>query len=142
MDFQLRTTFSGVSSTHCLCSGVWRRVPPLLSRVANDLAKRLLARVKQLRESLALTQEQFAERAGLGYKYYQSVEAGRRRDIRLSTLEKLAKACGLELRELLNFDPPPLLAQEDPESDRSRSTTIAQSASRSKRKPPRRARAP
>lgn len=78
------------------------------------MAKRLLARVKQLRESLELTQEQFAERAGLGYKYYQSVEAGRRRDIRLSTLEKLAKACGLELWELLNFDSPPMVAQEDP----------------------------
>lgn len=81
------------------------------------MAKRLLARVKQLRESLELTQEQFAERAGLGYKYYQSVEAGRRRDIRLSTLEKLAKACGLELWELLNFDTPPMIAQEDPAAD-------------------------
>lgn len=78
------------------------------------MAKRLLARVKQLRETLELTQEQFAERAGLGYKYYQSVEAGRRRDIRLSTLEKLAKACGLELWELLNFETPPMAAQEDP----------------------------
>jgi transcriptional regulator with XRE-family HTH domain len=55
------------------------------------MAKRLLARIKQIREGLDLTQEVFAERAGLGYKYYQSVEAGRRRDIRLSTLEKLAK---------------------------------------------------
>jgi len=33
-----------------------------------------------------------------------AVEAGHRRDIRLSTLEKLAKACGLELWELFDFD--------------------------------------
>jgi transcriptional regulator with XRE-family HTH domain len=78
------------------------------------MAKRLLARVKQLRESLELTQEAFAERAGLGYKYYQSVEAGRRRDIRLSTLEKLAKACGLAPWELLDFDKQPLVAHEEP----------------------------
>jgi len=43
-------------------------------------------------------------RAGLKYKHYQSIEAGRKTDIRFSTLEKLAKACGLELYELLNFD--------------------------------------
>ncbi len=76
--------------------------------VANDMAKRLLARVKQLRESLGLSQEAFAEKAGLGYKYYQSVEAGRKRDIRVSTLEKLAKACGLEPAELLDFKTDPV----------------------------------
>jgi transcriptional regulator with XRE-family HTH domain len=72
--------------------------------VANDTAKRLLARVKRLREAHGLTQESFAEKSGLDYKYYQSVEAGRRRDLRLSTLEKLAAACGLKLWQLLNLD--------------------------------------
>ena len=82
--------------------------------MANDLAKRLLARVKQRREGLGLTQEAFAEKAGLGYKYYQSVEAGRKRDIRLSTIEKLAKACELKLGELLEVDAPlPLVAETD-----------------------------
>ncbi len=90
-------------------------------------ANRLLARVKELREGLGLTQEAFAEKAGLGYKYYQSVEAGRRRDIRLSTIEKLARACGLQLWELLNFDLPVGVVREpDPEPylvpRRSRST--------------------
>lgn len=73
----------------------------------NNTATRLLARVKELREAHGLSQEAFAEKAGLGYKYYQHVESGRRRDIRLSTLEKLAKACGLELWELLNLDVEP-----------------------------------
>jgi transcriptional regulator with XRE-family HTH domain len=76
--------------------------------VANETIKRLLARVKALREALGLSQEAFAERAGLTYKYYQHVEAGRRRDIRLSTVEKLAKACGLEPAELLDFKTDPV----------------------------------
>ena len=94
------------------------------------MSKRLLARVKQFRENLGLSQEAFAEKAGLGYKYYQSVEAGRKRDIRLSTLEKLAKACGLELWELFNFDAAPLAVGEDPAEHGFKS-----SASKGARKP-------
>jgi transcriptional regulator with XRE-family HTH domain len=82
--------------------------------VANETAKRLLARIKELREAYGLSQEAFAEKAGLTYKYYQHVEAGRKRDIRLSTLEKLASACGIELWELLNFETSPGLLAEDP----------------------------
>ncbi len=79
----------------------------------NDTAKLLLERVKSLRLSLGLSQEAFAEKVGLGYKYYQSVEAGRRRDLRLSTLEKLANGCGLRVWQLLNFDvEPPVLADK------------------------------
>lgn len=86
--------------------------------MANETAKRLLARVKELRESHGLSQESFAEKAGLGYKYYQHIEAGRRRDIRLSTLEKLADACGVSLPELLDFERvPPALAEEQAEYD-------------------------
>ncbi len=77
------------------------------------MAKRLLARVKQLREALELSQEAFAERAGLKYKHYQAIEAGRKSDIRFSTLQKLAKACGLELWELLNLDAAPGVVAED-----------------------------
>jgi transcriptional regulator with XRE-family HTH domain len=80
--------------------------------VANDTAKRLLTRIKTLRETLGLSQEAFAEKAGLGYKYYQHIEAGRKRDIRLSTLEKLAKACGLELDELFDFTTDPITLAE------------------------------
>ena len=87
---------------------------PIPFAVANDTATRLLARVKELREARGLSQEAFAEKAGLGYKYYQHVESGRRRDIRLSTLEKLAKACGLELWELLNLDAAPMALAKAP----------------------------
>lgn len=63
-----------------------------------------MARVKQVREAIGLTQEQFAERAGLDYKYYQHVEAGRKPNLGMETLLKLAKGTGMELWELLNFD--------------------------------------
>ena len=52
-----------------------------------------------------MTQEQFAEVSGIGYKYYQAVEAGRKPDLRLSTLERLAKAHRLEVWELLAPEP-------------------------------------
>lgn len=77
------------------------------------MAKRLLARVKQLREALGLSQEAFAEKAGLKYKHYQAIEAGRKIDIRISTLDKLAKACGLEPAELLDFTTDPVVLAED-----------------------------
>jgi transcriptional regulator with XRE-family HTH domain len=77
------------------------------------MVKRLLARVRELREARGLSQEAFAERAGLKYKHYQAIEAGRKSDFRFSTLEKLAKACGLELWDLLRLDSPlPALAED------------------------------
>ncbi|WP_414662195.1 helix-turn-helix domain-containing protein [Horticoccus sp. 23ND18S-11] len=67
----------------------------------SETSKRLINRLRQLREHRGLTQEGLAERAGLMYKHYQAVEAGRKPDLRLSTLEKLANGLGLEPWELL-----------------------------------------
>ncbi len=83
------------------------------------MAKRLVARVREIREAMGLTQETFAERAGLAYKYYQSWEAGRKIDFRFSTLGKLAKACGLEPWELLNLDSAPMILAEGREAEAS-----------------------
>lgn len=104
--------------------------------MANNTATKLLARVKELREARGLSQEAFAEKAGLGYKYYQHVEAGRKRDIRLSTIEKLAKACGLELWTLLNLDDvPPVLVK-----NQLRSTAGKDNRKACKRKPSKKSR--
>ena len=65
-----------------------------------------MERVKQLRERLGLTQEQFAERAGLKYKHYQAVEAGRKTNIHFETLLKMARACEVEPWQLLCFEKP------------------------------------
>jgi transcriptional regulator with XRE-family HTH domain len=85
--------------------------------VANNPAKRLPGRLKQLRLSLDLTQEKFAERAGLDYKYYQHIEAGRRQNLTMDILTKLAAGCGMELRELFDFESEPMSAAEDPPDD-------------------------
>lgn len=97
------------------------------------MAKRLMARIRELRETRGLSQEAFAERAGLKYKHYQAIEAGRKTDIRFSTLAKLAKACALEPWELLNFDSEPMAFAEDPAEPGSKTT-----ASKTTRKPPKR----
>ncbi|MBM3851528.1 MAG: helix-turn-helix transcriptional regulator [Verrucomicrobia bacterium] len=88
----------------------------MLFVVAQTIQPRLIARVRRLRLAHKLTQKALAEKAGLGYKYYQHVEAGRRRDIRLSTLEKLAKACELELWKLVNLDAEMAAGGEDTQS--------------------------
>lgn len=82
--------------------------------MANDFIRRLLARIRTLREARGLSQEAFAERAGLKYKHYQAVEAGRKPKLQLPTLIKIAKALDLEPWELLNFDLAPPAVAEDP----------------------------
>ena len=63
--------------------------------------KRLLVRLRQLRAVHRLTQEEFAELSQISYKYYQAVEAGRKRELRLSTVERFARAYGIEVWQLL-----------------------------------------
>ncbi|MEM6883983.1 MAG: helix-turn-helix transcriptional regulator [Verrucomicrobiota bacterium] len=59
-------------------------------------------RLRFIRESLGLTQERFAEKAGISYKYYQAIENGLKEDLRLSTLKKLSRACNLTLAEFVD----------------------------------------
>ena len=67
----------------------------------SETVQRLPGRLKALRVERGLTQEEFAEKAGISYKYYQAVEAGRKQDLRLSTLVRLATGHGLEPWQLL-----------------------------------------
>ena len=62
----------------------------------------LRTRLRRLREKHSLTQEQFFELSGISYKYYQAIEAGRKWDLRLSTLERLANAYGIKIHSLLS----------------------------------------
>jgi transcriptional regulator with XRE-family HTH domain len=61
----------------------------------------LVQRLKELRKIHGLTQEQFSERTGISYKYYQAVEGGFKKELRISTLERLADAYGIEVWQLL-----------------------------------------
>lgn len=66
----------------------------------------LASRLRRLRQRHALTQEQFAESIGLNYKFYQQIEAGRKKQIWLETVERLATGFGLEPWQLLAPDDP------------------------------------
>jgi transcriptional regulator with XRE-family HTH domain len=61
----------------------------------------ILKRIKKLRLKHGLTQEEFSERSGIAYKYYQHLEAGRKADLRLSTLERIAATYSIEVYQLL-----------------------------------------
>jgi transcriptional regulator with XRE-family HTH domain len=69
--------------------------------LASSTTKRLIERLKGLRRVHGVNQEAFAEAANLGYKYYQAIEQGRKTNLRLSTLDRLANAYGIEVWELL-----------------------------------------
>jgi transcriptional regulator with XRE-family HTH domain len=62
---------------------------------------RFLKRLRELRKLHELTQEQFSEVSQISYKYYQALEAGRKSEVRLSTVERVARVYGLEVHELL-----------------------------------------
>jgi transcriptional regulator with XRE-family HTH domain len=57
-------------------------------------------RVRTLRLDRGWTQEEFAHRTGLNRSYMSEVERGKS-DVSLSTLQKIAKALGISLAELL-----------------------------------------
>ncbi|MFL6389956.1 MAG: helix-turn-helix domain-containing protein [Terriglobales bacterium] len=57
-------------------------------------------RVRQLREQRGWSQEGFAHEGGLGRSFAGAIERGEK-DVRLSTLTKLARALGVSLSQLL-----------------------------------------
>ncbi len=66
----------------------------------------LSQRLRCLRSRCGYTQEQFAEQAGLSYKFYQQIESGRKKQIWLETVKRLAAGFGLEAWQLLAPEEP------------------------------------
>ena len=62
--------------------------------------KCLQANLRRLRLAQKLTQQAFAERAGLDYKYYQRIEAGKWPGLQLRTVDKITKALKVEVSDL------------------------------------------
>jgi transcriptional regulator with XRE-family HTH domain len=59
-------------------------------------------KIRELRERLGLTQEAAARRAGLrGAAVWNDIEKGRRANLTVATLERVAQALGTHARELL-----------------------------------------
>jgi len=60
-------------------------------------------RIRELRKRKGLTQQQLAELADLDYKHVQRLESKNPTDVKLETLEKLAKAFKISPKKLLDF---------------------------------------
>jgi transcriptional regulator with XRE-family HTH domain len=66
---------------------------------ADAVAKRVGKRVRTLREMRNWSQEEFAHHSGLARSFAGAIERGEK-DIRLSTLTKLANTFHIQLRDL------------------------------------------
>jgi DNA-binding XRE family transcriptional regulator len=71
-----------------------------VEKTSGDAEKFLKIRLRELRKKAGLTQEQYAEAAKFSYKYYQGIERGQWTNLRLRTLEKLARGYGIAIHEL------------------------------------------
>jgi transcriptional regulator with XRE-family HTH domain len=60
-------------------------------------------RIKQLRNKLAISQEELAERAGVHRTYIASLEVGKR-NVSIATLEKIVNALEVSLSEFFDFN--------------------------------------
>ncbi len=58
-------------------------------------------KIRRLRESLGLTQAEAARRAGIPFQNWNDVEHGRRPNLTVATLERIAAALGVKARDLL-----------------------------------------
>lgn len=57
------------------------------------------ARLKELRKFAGITQEEFAELSGMSYKFYQHLESGRKKLVRIDTIERICAGYRMELWE-------------------------------------------
>lgn len=64
---------------------------------------KLAQRIKQLRKGLGLTQEKLSEASGIDYKYIQRIEGKTPPNIKLETIERLAKILKTTPSKLLDF---------------------------------------
>lgn len=68
----------------------------------NTLKKKLGSRIKELRESKHLTQEDMEEENGLPVRTYQDIERGNS-NVTLKSLQSIAKRLDVEIKDLFDF---------------------------------------
>ncbi|WP_269526434.1 helix-turn-helix domain-containing protein [Coraliomargarita parva] len=68
--------------------------------------ERVATRTRELRQKHGLTQQELAEVADMSEKFIQQIEAQRKKEIWVSTVERIATAFGLELHEFFAPDIP------------------------------------
>jgi len=70
----------------------------------HNLKRKLSRRIKSLREQSGLTQEEVAKKARMQYRYYQKIEGKSPKDMRHSTMARIANALGVTVSKLLQYD--------------------------------------
>ncbi len=70
----------------------------------NDIKLLLAKNLRALRKKNGLTQQKLAEMAGVDYKHIQLLESKNPPAARIDTLEKIARAFGIDSAELLSFE--------------------------------------
>jgi len=68
-----------------------------------ELRLKLGKKIRSLRKSLRLTQEELAEKTDIDYKYIQRIEGKNPPAIRIDTIGRLARALKVRPAELLDF---------------------------------------
>lgn len=68
-----------------------------------DIKVAIGKRIKCLRNEIGISQEELADRAAIDRTYITSVECGKR-NISIVNIEKIAKALGITLSKLFDFD--------------------------------------
>ncbi|MFH1421489.1 MAG: helix-turn-helix transcriptional regulator [Planctomycetota bacterium] len=71
--------------------------------MATNISVRFSERLRKLRKEYGYTQQELAELAEIEYKHIQRLESKKPCDVKLSTIEKLAKAFKITLAELLKL---------------------------------------
>jgi len=71
-----------------------------------ELTYLISLRMKELRYRHNLTQEEMAELVGVSLQHYQTIETGRKKQMWMNTGEKLARAFGMELWQLISPEMP------------------------------------
>ena len=72
--------------------------------MAKDIRVNYAKRLRALRKKHGYTQQRLAECANVEYKHIQRLESKKPCDVKLSTLEKIAKAFKIPISKLLDFN--------------------------------------
>lgn len=60
-------------------------------------------KIKEYREKRKLTQEELSEKSGIDYKYLQKIERKTPPNLKVETIERIARALNISPSKLLNF---------------------------------------
>lgn len=60
-------------------------------------------KIKELRNKQKMTQEELSDATGIDYKYVQKIEGKNPPNLKIETIEKIAKALNINPSKLLNF---------------------------------------